>query len=84
MVHLVSNCFEFIDKLDTEEDPDALDEADDDGDGADEDEVVPGQPGQLVSAASVEHIAGVVPHPALGGHSLTAGVGDLRPALHSH
>ena len=84
MVHLVSNCFEFIDKLDTEEDPDALDEADDDGDGADEDEMVPGQPGQLVSAASVEHIAGVVPHPALGGHSLTAGVGHLRQALHSH
>ena len=84
MVHLVSNCFEFIDKLDTEEDPDALDEADDDGDGADEDEMVPGQPGQLVSAASVEHIAGVVPHPALGRHRLTAGVGDLRPALHSH
>ena len=84
MVPLVSNCFEFIDKLDTEEDPDALDEADDDGDGADEDEMVPGQPGQLVSAASVEHIAGVVPHPALGGHRLTAGVGHLRPALHYH
>ena len=39
--------------------------------------MVPGQPGQLVGAASVEHIAGVVPHTALGGHSLATRVGDL-------
>ena len=39
--------------------------------------MVPGQPGQLVGAASVEHIAGVIPHTALGGHSLAARVGDL-------
>lgn len=75
--HLVSNSFEFLDELDSEDDPDSLDEADDDGDGADEEEMVPGQPGQLVGAASVEHIAGVVPHTALGGHSLTTRVGDL-------
>lgn len=75
---LISNCFEFTDELDREEDTENLDEADDDGDGAYEEEVLPGQAGQLVGAASVEHIAGVVPHPALGRHRLAATVGDLR------
>ena len=40
--------------------------------------MLPGQAGQLVGAPGVEHIAGMVPHPALGRHSLAATVGDLR------
>ena len=81
---LVSDCFEFTDELDGEDDPDTLDEAEDDGYGADEDEMVAGEAGELDGAASVVNIAGVVPHPATPRHALTARVGDLNTHTLSH
>ena len=81
---LVSDCFEFTDELDGEDDPDTLDEAEDDGYGADEDEMVAGEAGELDGAASVVNIAGVVPHPARERHALTARVGNLNTHTLSH
>ena len=75
---LVSNRVQYPDKLHREEDPGTLHQADDEGDGPDEEQVVAEEVCKFDGTAGVVDVAGVVPHSAHGGDRLTARVGNLE------
>ena len=76
-IDLVTNCVKFSDKLHRENDPSGLHQADDEGDGPYQEQVVSHQAGELVGAAGVVNITGMVSHAAQAGDCLATGVGNL-------
>ena len=67
----------FPDKLHRENDPSGLHQADDEGDGSYQEQVVSHQAGELVGAAGVVNVTGMVSHAAQAGDCLATGVGNL-------